>query len=147
MNTLSSTSWISLRYRQSFIDIDTSTLWRYRRYRYDIDKVLSISIQAHCDDIVDIVDIVTISTHISTISSILKRYRQGFVNIETSTLWRYRRYRRYRYDIDRFRQYRYIFLYYPTVDELKVQFWWLYVYPQLNAGSNFGQADKNKTIV
>ena len=90
------------------VDIDTSTLWRYRRYRYDIDtyfddivdidKVLSTSIQAHCDDIVD---------------------------------------------IDRFRRYRY----YPTVDELKVQLWWLYVYPHLKAGSNFGQADKNKTIV
>ena len=54
---------------------------RYRRYRYDIDKVLSISIQAHCDDIVDIV---TISTkfcryrykHTVTISSISLRYRQ-----------------------------------------------------------------------
>ena len=63
---------------------------RYRRYRYDIDKVLSISIPAHCDEIVDIV---TISTHILTISSISKRYRQDFVNIDTSALWRYRRYR------------------------------------------------------
>ena len=55
-----------------FVDIDTSTLWRYRGYRYDvdtyfddivdIDQVLSTSILAHCDDIVDIVDIVTIST-------------------------------------------------------------------------------------
>ena len=65
MKTISS---ISLRYRQSCVDIDTSTLWRYRRYRYDIDT--------YFDDIVD---------------------RQCFVNIDTSTLWRYRR---YRYDID-----------------------------------------------
>ena len=47
---------------------------RYRWYRYDIDKVLSIS------------------THI-LMMSMSKRYRQGFVNIDTSKLWWYRRYR------------------------------------------------------
>ena len=91
------------RYWQSFVNIEPSILWRYRRYRYDIDKVLSISIPANFDDIVDnvtmqahcddIVDIVMISTHILTISWISKRYRQGFVNIDTRTMWQYRQYR------------------------------------------------------
>ena len=103
--TISSISSISLRYRQSFVDIDTSTLWRYRRYRYvidtyrgyrnDIDKVSSTSILAHCDDIVDIVTISTLS-HCRWIKSpILVDWCQS----------------------------------------------------TLKSGSNFGQADKNKTIV
>ena len=98
------------------VNIDTSTLWRYRRYRYDIDifrryrQDIDISIPIFWDDIVDIV---TISTHISTILSISIKWcihlsRSLFlnlydVNIDTSTLWRYRR---YRYDIDIFRRYR-----------------------------------------
>ena len=57
----------------NFVDIDTSTLWRYSRYRYDIDTYFD-----------DIVDIETISTmfrqhrykHSVTISSISLRYRQ-----------------------------------------------------------------------
>ena len=84
MNTISS---ISLRYRQSFVDIDTSTLWRYRsisstslryrhifwwyrQYRNDIDNVSSTSILAYCDDIVDIVHIVSISTDFVDIDTI-----------------------------------------------------------------------------
>ena len=107
---------------------------KFNRYRYqhaddivDIVTNLSISIPSHCDDIVDI----TISTYILTISN---RYRQGFINIDTSKLWRYRP---YRHDIDkvtsisipahwhidvivdivmtRFRRYRY----YPDVDEVQ----------------------------
>ena len=71
-------SSISKRYRRGFVNIHTSTLWWYRRYRYDINKVLSISIQAHCDDIVDIVTISTL------------RYRHIF-----------HRYHGYRNDIDK----------------------------------------------
>ena len=83
------------RYEISFVDINTSTLWRYRN---DIDT--------YFDGIVDI-----------------KRCRQGFVNIDISTVWRYRqississRYRQSYVDIDtstltifsmRFRWYRY----------------------------------------
>ena len=75
-------SSISL-HRHKFVDINTTTMWQYRRYRYDIDT--------YFDDIVDIESILTrFHQHrykqTVTISSISSRYRQSYDYIDNSTL-------------------------------------------------------------
>ena len=86
-------SMISKRYRQGFVDIDTSIMWRYRLYRHIVLVLMVPKPRRYCDEIDYIVKIYfgIIKIHVDIVTIfMISSWHAGIDIDDINKIYRYR---------------------------------------------------------